>query len=428
MDKNKTKFVAALTPFILAILMAVPNIQSAQTPTHLTIDEVYKLAMTNYPLVKQMSLTEKSKQYSIENAAKGYLPQFSINGQGTYQSEVTSIDIPNIKTPVLSKDQYRIFGELYQSFTDAAIIKEQKDVIKNTAETERQKIEVTLYTLKERINQIYFAILTIDAQIEQTVVLKKDIQSGIDRTNAAISNGTALKRNADNLLAELLKVDQRTIELKSNRKGYSDMLALFIGKPVNESTRLVSPVIQNVSPVINRPEMILFVAQKRQYAIQNRLISARNLPKVGMFFQGGYGRPALNQLSNDFSAYYIGGLRLNWNFGGLYTAKTDRNLLTINQQNIDVQKDVFIFNTNLSLLQLNSEVDKLQQLINTDNEIIRLRDKVKQTAKSQLENGTITTNDYLSYVNAEHLARLDLLLHQVHLSLALYNYQTIAGN
>jgi len=299
---------------------------------------------------------------------------------------------------------------------------------KANAETEQQKIEVELYKLKERINQIYFGILLIDAQIEQTELLKKDIQSGIDKTNAAITNGTALKSNADNLKAELLKTDQRTIELKANRKGYTDMLAIFIAKQVTENTKLITPVTQVIQPAINRPELKLYETQKKSFDIQNKLITARNLPKVGLFFQGGYGRPGLNQLSNDFATYYIGGLKLNWNFGGLYTAKNDRALLKINQQTIDVQKEVFLFNTNLSLSQQNSEVDKFQKLINTDNEIIQLRQKVKTTAQAQLQNGVITTNDYLTYVNAEDQARQNLLLHQVQLSLAQYNYQTTYGN
>jgi hypothetical protein len=81
-------------------------------------------------------------------------------------------------------------------------------------------------------------MLLIDAQIQQTELLKKDIQSGIDKINTAIANGTALKSTADNLKAELLKANQRTIELKSNKKGYADMLSLFINQPILENTTL----------------------------------------------------------------------------------------------------------------------------------------------------------------------------------------------
>lgn len=428
MNKVKRGLKLLLQQYRIVLLLALSVNSLAQSPNSISIEECYQLATTNFPLVKQMALIDKTKQYSIESIAKGHLPQLSINGQGSYQSDVTSFSVPGVKTTTLSKDQYRIYGEVYQSVTDAASLRQQKELAKATAETDQQKIEVELYKLKERINQIYFGILLIDAQIEQTELLKKDIQSGIDKTNAAIANGTALKSNADNLQAELLKTNQRTIELQANRKGYTDMLALFIAKAVTENTKLINPVVQAMIPTINRPELKLYETQKKGLDIQNKLITAKNLPRIGLFFQGGYGRPGLNQLKNDFATYYIGGLKLNWNFGNLYTAKNDRVLLKINQQTIDVQKEVFLFNTNLSLSQQNSEVDKFQKLISTDNEIIRLREKVKTTAKSQLENGTISTNDYLSYINAEDQARQNLLQHQVQLSLAQYNYQTTSGN
>ncbi|MBK8521459.1 MAG: TolC family protein [Chitinophagaceae bacterium] len=428
MNKEKKNQALRLQHFLIVVLLAVSTHSFAQTANTISIEECYKLAQTNFPLVKQMALIDKTTAYSISNAAKGYLPQFSINGQGTYQSDVTSLSIPGVNTTTLSKDQYKVYGEVTQSLTDFGIIRQQKELAKTNAETEKQKIEVELYKLKERINQIYFGILLIDAQIEQTELLKKDIQNGIDKTNAAIANGTALKSNADNLKAELLKTDQRTIELKANRKGYTDMLALFIAKDVTENTKLITPVTQVILPTINRPELKMYETQKKSYDIQNKLITARNLPKVGLFFQGGYGRPGLNQLSNVFATYYIGGLKLNWNFGGLYNARNDRSLLKLNKQTIDVQKEVFLFNTNLSLSQQNSEVDKFLKLIGTDNEIIQLRNKVKSTAQAQLQNGVITTNDYLTYVNAEDQARQNLLLHQVQLSLAQYNYQTTSGN
>ncbi len=428
MNKLNKKIMPHEILLTIIFLLAITTVSWAQSQSSLTIDEAYRLAIKNYPLVKQVSLIEKTKQYSIENANKGYLPQLSIDGQGTYQSDVTSISIPGVTAINLSKDQYRIYGEISQIVTDGGIIKQQKELVKVNTETEHQKIEVELYKLKERINQLFFGILLIDAQIEQTELLKKDIQAGIDKTNAAIANGTALKSNADNLRAELLKINQRTIELQFNRKGYADMLAIFIAQRLDENTKLITPTTQPVSTGINRPELKLYEAQKKSFDIQSNLITAKNLPKVGLFFQGGYGRPGLNFLNNDFATYYIGGVRLNWGLGGLYTAKNDRNLLKINQQTIDVQKETFLFNTNLSLSQQNSEITKFQKLVYSDDEIIKLRESIKITAKSQLENGTITSNDYLIYVNAEDQARQNLLLHQVQLGLAQYNYQTTSGN
>lgn len=421
---NKNKILTALCCCLTA------TAGFAQSVSSLNIDSCYAMAKRNYPLVKQYALIEKSKEYSIDNANKSYLPQFNIAGQATYQSEVTKvpISIPNVTIPELSKDQYKLYGEVSQPITDLFTVKDQKQLVRANSEIETQKIEVELYKLRERINNLFFGILLIDAQIQQTELLKKDVQSGIDKVNTAIANGTALKSTADNLKAELLKANQRTIELKANRKGYADMLSLFINQTISENTTLVKPSPQIISNAINRPELRLYELQKKTFDVQSKLITAKNLPRFSLFFQGGLGRPALNMLSNDVKGYYIGGLRLNWNLTGFYTYNKEKKILALNQNGLDIQKDVFLFNTNLNLQQQNSEVTKVQQLIETDNNIITLRESIKNTTKNQLENGTATTNDYLTAVNAQDQAQQNLLLHQIQLLMAQYNYQTTSGN
>lgn len=396
----------------------------------LTVDSCYAMAKRNYPLVKQFALIEKSKAYSLDNASKGYLPQVNLAGQGTYQSEVTQIPIslPNLEIPTLSKDQYKLYAEASQSITDLFTLKHQKALINSNAEVEVQKIEVELFKLKERINQLFFGILLVNAQIQQTETLKKDIQLGVDKTNAAIANGTALKSSANVLKAELLKADQRIVEFRAAKRGYLEMLSLFIHQPLTENVQLEKPAVVVLASSINRPELKLYNAQQCTFDAQNKLITAKNLPRASLFLQGGYGKPALNLLSNDFDLYYLGGVRLNWNLSGFYTAKNERNILAINQGIIATQQETFLFNTDLTLKQQNAEVTKFQELIATDNEIIQLRESIKNTAKNQLDFGTVTSNDYISYLNAEDQAKQGLLLHQLQLLMAQYNYQTTSGN
>ncbi|HOJ90725.1 MAG TPA: TolC family protein [Saprospiraceae bacterium] len=415
---------------LIALYCSITVLVYSQHVTSLTIDSCFEMAKRNFPLVKQYALIDKSKSYSIDNANKSYLPQFNIGGQATYQSEVTHIPIslPNVKVSELSKDQYKLYGEVSQAVTDLFTTKDYRELISANAEIEGQKIEVELYKLKERISNLFFGILLIDAQIQQTELLKKDIQSGIDKVSVAIAYGTALKSSADNLKAELLKANQRTIELKSNRSGYAAMLSYFIDQTVDETTFLIKPSPQIILSAINRPELKLFDLQKRTFEVQNKLIKAKNLPRLNLFLQGGLGRPALNMLSNDVNLYYLAGLRLNWNLAGLYTYKNEKQILSLNQKGLDIQKEIFLFNTNVILHQQNSEVSKMQELIETDNSIITLRESIKNKTKVQLENGTATSTDYLIDVNAQDQAAQNLILHQIQFLMTQYNYQITSGN
>lgn len=418
------------TLLVLVCVLCVSTSIYGQSNGKLTLEDCYTLAKTNYPLVEQFALIEKSKDYSIENAAKGTLPHIQIAGQATYQSDVTKIPVSlqNLNIPSLSKDQYKVYGEVSQSLTDLFTIKRHQKLIDANAVVEKEKVEVELYKLRERINQLYFGILLIDEQLIQTDMLKKDIQSGINKTEVAIANGVALKSSADVLKAELLQADQRTIDMEAARNGYIEMLGAFIHRDIEESTQFIKPEAVPVIQEINRPEIKLFETQKRIFDVQQELNETRLLPKFSLFMQGGYGKPGLDMLSNDFDFYYIGGIRAQWNITGFYTRKNEQQLLSINRRGLDVQKETFLFNTRLSMNQQSNDIGKFEKLIQTDKEIIRLRERIKATARSKLENGTSTVNDFLTYLNAEDQAKQNLALHEIQLLMAQYNFKTTSGN
>lgn len=396
----------------------------------LSLAEAYDLSQKNYPAVKHKDLVKQTAAISVENLQKGFLPQFSLSGQATYQSDVTKVPVslPGLSIESPSKDQYKLVADVSQLIYDGGMTKEQKGLQQLNATVEDQKVEVELYKLRERINQLYLSILYLDEQLKQVDLVKADIQTGIKRVEAQVQNGVAFKSNLNMLKAELLKTEQRSIEVKASKKGLVDAMSLFIGHELDEHLQLERPVSDAV--IVNeivRPELKLYSEQQKFIGQQEKLITAKNLPKASLFAQGGYGRPGLNMLLNDFDFFYIGGIRLNWSLGGLYTKKKEKEQVNINKKMVEVQKETFLLNTNSLLKQQQAEIDKLQKLVTSDNEIISLRKSVTDAAKAQLENGVITANDFLKEVNAEDQARQTLITHQVQLLQAQINYQTILG-
>lgn len=396
----------------------------------LTIEECYDKARQNYPLIKQKELISRSKEFTIENVKSGLLPQLSLNGQASYQSDVTRLPGGSSLVEPLSKDQYKIYVDVNQSIYDGGVVKRNSALQETASQVEDQKIEVELYKIKERINQIYFGALLINEQLAQIELVKKDIETSLLKMESAIRNGTAFRTNADILQAELLKNDQRAVELKAGRKSYLDMLGMFIHQSLNESTTLQKPqtlIVQN-ELAISRPEISLYNYQSQLYAAQQQLNNTRVAPRVSLFAQGGYGRPGLNMLLNQFDTYYIGGLRFSWNLGGYYNAHRDKQILDLNLQSVNQQKETFLFNTQLSLQQQKNDLSKLRELIQIDEKLIELRVRIKNTAKSQLDNGVITANDYLRELNAEDQAKQNLSVHQIQLLMTQYSQQLTTGN
>lgn len=376
---------------LLILLFLWPEFVVSQP--QLNLEECYEKARINYPLIKQKDYITKTRDYSISNIWKGFLPQITFSGQATYQSDVTSlpISIPGMTIETITQDQYKIVADVSQVVYDGGVMSVNADIQRSSAEVDNQKVEIELLKVKDRINQIYFGILLLDEQLIQTELIKKDLNASHDKLNAAFANGTATKPNVDILKAELLKTYQREIELKSARKAFTEMLGLLINQQLHEEIELELPQIQSSAEndEIKRPEVKLYSSQVNLIENQSGLTLAKILPKASLFFQGGYGKPTLNMLENKFDWYYIAGARLTWSASNLYSNGSESEINELNKKSIEAQKEAFLLNTNLSLKQQKSEIEKLQSLIKVDKQIIEIRTSAKESSKAQLEHGVI---------------------------------------
>ncbi len=415
-------------PWLLFCLLIQLHAQSQQI---LTLEECYSLANDNYSLIRQQELISKSAAYTVSNITKGILPQVILNAQATYQSDVTAIKIslPGLKFDAPSKDQYKAYADIAQPITELFTIRDQKELAEKNAEIQHQSVDVDLYKIRDRINQLYFGILLVDEQLSLNKLVTTDLEAGRKRVESAIQNGVDYKSSLDKIKAELIRNNQRAIELKSQRNACADMLGYFINKKIDGNTRVMTPPVLSLASTNNRPELKMFDNKHTSYALQERIVRNKNIPHVSIFLQAGAGKPnPLNMISNSFSPYYLGGLRLNWSLMNLYTGKNERSLLHLDRQSNDIQRELFLFNSKLIEKQQSNEIAKLNELLQSDDELVGLRTSVKQTSGIQLENGIITTNDYIREVNAEDQARQAKVLHQIQLLIAQYNLQNTAGN
>jgi outer membrane protein TolC len=395
-----------------------------------SIEECYEWSRENFPLIRQLDIIDKSTAYSLSNASIGNLPQINLNGQASYQSAVTQlpIEIPNMEIPTIDKDQYKIYGEVYQPLTNFVTVNAAKEQIALMGAIEKQKLELELYQLKDRINQLYFGVLLINEKIGQYNIIMSDLDSTLDKVESAILNGTATQTDKSLLQVERISLQQQIDESKSNQEAFLKILSTFTGQTITANTVLLKPSTAAYSANINRPELILFKLQNQFTAIEQNQLSNTLVPNIGLFMQAGYGRPALNFLSNEFDFYYIGGIKFNWNLSRLYKLKNTRKTIRLTTDKVAIQRETFLLNTKLVQTQQSAEIVKYELLIESDHEIIKMRDAILATAKAQLDNGLITTIDYVKFLNDVNSVKQSLLLHETQLQLSQYNLQTTTGN
>jgi hypothetical protein len=117
-----------------------------------------------------------------------------------------------------------------------------------------------------------------------------------------------------------------------------------------------------------------------------------------------------------------------WPLSNLYTQVSEKEITELNKKIIDSQKETFLLNTNVSIKQQLIEINKLRELIKVDKEIIELRTSIKDAAKSQLENGVLTSSDFIRELNSEDSAKQNMAIHTIQLLLTQYNYKITTGN
>lgn len=391
-----------------------------------TLEECQRKTQDNYPLVRQYGLVEKTKEYNLENAARGYLPQFALSAKASYQSEVTEIPVklPGVDLKGLPKDQYQVMLELQQKIWDGGGIRMKKKQTTAEAEVEKEKLNVDMYALNSRVNDLYFGILLLDEQLKQNALLQDELERNFRQISAYVENGIANQADLDAVKVEQLNTRQKRVELVSSRSAYLKMLSLLIGEELSQETVLEKPVPQssNILAVseIRRPELSLFDAQGAGLQVQEKALNVRHLPQLGLFVQGAYGNPGLNMLKNEFSPYYIAGVRLSWNFGSLYTLKNDRRVIENKRQQLDTNRDVFLFNTRLEMTQQDQAIRSLEKQMQDDNEIIRLRTNIRKSAEAKVANGTLTVTEMLRELTNESLARQSKALHEIQRLMGIY--------
>jgi len=407
-----------------------------QTNQSLTLDYCYKKAEAGYPVNKQKSLYVESNELKQKNLNSNYLLQLSLNGQATYQSEVTeiNIDLPaslpfEINTPDIKKDQYKITLDLNQLIYDGGTINRKKKLEEIILMIDQQGVEIELYKLKERINQVYLYIVLMKESRKIFDLILNEMQMRLKVVQSGVSNGVLLESNSDIMSVEILKMEQKLDEINISISSAISVLSELISEEIPKGTEFILPeIVVDIDKAANNrlDYELLMIHQQRIDAMKN-IVTTRDHPKVFGFGSVGYGRPGLDMLSEEFGTFYLVGAKLSWNLWNWNQAKNDQKILDINNEIVNTKIETFDKNIKISIENSRAEIRKLEEMINRDLEIIVLQKKITLSSASQLKNGIITATNYLTELNAEKQALVTLETHKIQLIAARLNYLATLG-
>lgn len=410
--------------YLLKYICLLGVISTAQAQT-MTVEQSYQLAVGNYPLIKQYELIEKSKEYTLSNASKAYLPQLSLTAiEGYVFGDFPSMGAAGDE----SKFKFIGMGQVNQAIWDGGATKTQKKIIEASSNLDKAAIEVSLYELRSRVNQLYFGILLIDEQLRQLEIQNTILSNNIDRVKKLYENGLTYKTDVDEMKAEQLNLSRQKKDFQYTRNGYQTMLSYLVGKDIGQA-KLEKP--QNtiaLDTLIHRPEQLRFESQRNLLNAQSGMQKVSLMPKVGLLGAGIVLAPGINFGNDKISTLGVAGLSVGWDIKGLYKNSNEKELTKLELNKIAVQEETFLFNTKLQMSQKMADIERQNAILKDDDEIVKLRQAIREGYQLKYDTGAGPLIDLLNATEKEGIARAEKALHEIQLLMSTYEYQTIKGN
>ncbi len=380
-----------------------------------TIEEVRQNALNNSPLQKKLLYNESKKVLEDKNLRTNYYPSISFSARATYQSDVFNLPVelpPNLGTiPEINKDQYNFQFDINQTIYDGGITESLRDMKKVENELNNTSVIVNLYQINEIVNNLYFGIIKSDAAIESLLSVRDDLYSKRQVLQSSVENGVLLQSDLNSLDIELNRLEQQIIELKSNKDASVQMLGKWAEKDLSDAEFAVpeEPDLQTDS---ERPELALFDVKKSISAKKKNIIKSDYMPKIGAFVQAGYGKPTpVNMLVEDFDTYYRAGIQLQWNLWHWNKRSRESEIAEIQMKSTESDEKNFLKSIDIETGKHLKNIEKYNELINTDQKMIELQKENVEVVFTKLQNGTVNSTEYVIEQNI--LSRL-IINNEIH--------------
>jgi len=420
---------------LLTCVLFMASLMSAEAQTNkLQLIELIEALRTHHPLTERTGVYHQQQEFEEALLDKQWLPKVNLQGQATWQSKVTGIQmdvaIPGVdlSIPEAPKDQYKVALELQQTLYDGGRTKRSRQLEVAKYERQQHAHEMDLHALEQQVTTLYFACLQIHYQEQQIELKVKELDSRLKQLRSAVAHGALLPAEQQTLQAEKLKLEQQILQLDAKQKGLYEQLSLLTGVPVDEQVELTVPSVSYQQQANwQRPIFNFLKSQQGQLAAQQQLTKAANRPQVFGFAQAGYGKPGLNMLSDAFSDYYMVGVKLSWQLWDWQNGATQRALLAQQSRLVDLSQQDIKLKFQQQLAGKRADINRLEKALEKDDEIIVLRKSIYNAAKAKLQNGTITATDYLSELNAVADAQLAKDLRQLSLAKNKVEYLQVIG-
>ena len=390
-----------------------------------TLDYCLERAEANYPTIKKYALVENLTTLNLSEINRGWLPSIGLSAQGNIQNVVPAF--PSVLRNMLAQNgfelkgmgklQYKVAAELNQTIWDGGSSKASREVERAYLNQSKAALDVELYAIRSQVENLFFGILLIQEQMKQTESTINLLSANLQQLKSMIQNGVAMQSDADMIEAQYLTLCQNLTSARTSMEGYRAVLSIYIGEDLGQQVLKCPDAAIPQSAESARPELSLFDKQIARNIAQVKAIDTSVKPRIGFFTQAYYGYPGYNYFESmtnrTLSFNIMAGVKVSWSIDGVYTKNLKREKLAEDRDLINVDREKFLFNSNIQSTRELSEINAIAEVMKEDARIVELRSKVRRSAESQLKNGIIDATALLSKINDENQVKLNAAYHKI---------------
>jgi outer membrane protein TolC len=418
---------------LIALLLLFP--QSGVFAQNLTLDSCINSAFRNFEFQADRADFITQSELSIKNANKAWLPTLELDASFTWQNEnitiPVGINVPGIESPSVPLNFNRILVNFTQNIYDGSTSSRTKDLAAQTLKINQVSVEQQQINLESKVSALFMGVLLAREQ-KKILNSKSDLlEERLDVMEGALEYGGSMPATILSLETEILKVEQQKTEITYQVKALTAQLSEITGLSITEDDSFENPnavLVSSASPS-SRPEIRLLDLQSEQLEVQKSLKMTSRNPRVFAFGNVGAGNPGYDIFAEqEISPMVFVGLGVKWNIIDWNYNRNEMTMIQLQQNQLDRVKSRMVSTFNEQTNAEKREIEMLNEQLKRDEKILQLQNSLTQIKSAQLENGVITSTEYLEAVDQLTEFKTQQKVHELSLVMAIINYNLINEN
>lgn len=396
------------------------------------MEDCVEAAISQNPVTRNLELIKTSLDQQRQILQLNYLPSLKMNASGNYQSDVLGFDlgvsIPGLSLPEMPHFQFKHTVEASQLIYDGGFLRKQQEVNELEGHIQETEIRKRQFEIKVLAENLFLSIVMLKEQMPILELHLKAIETNRIYLEKLLAEGVLLPADLDQLDAKAVETKLQINQTESDLGQLCEKMNRLTGLDIQSDWDFILTDKSSDNWQINRQEISLINQQQNLVHLNQKLLERQNYPRIAAFGQAGYGRPGLNFLSDQWDTFFLAGINFSWNLWDWKKTSKQKALMGLQSGQLENEKQAFLMQLDLSLIEQRNAVKKLNQSILGQIEVIELYGRIVENSNRQLAGGTLTMNSYLQNLNSLKIARQQLSVYKVQMAGANKRLQSLTGN